>query len=81
MTALPNKYVSIDYSTIGLVAIVLERLRSNDTISSLWDRLSSDQRIRTFDRLADAVTLAFAGGLLEFQDGVLLASSPRRGEQ
>ena len=76
MTALPNKYVSVDYSIIGLTAILLESLQPNDTVSSLWERVSQDRRIRTFDRFADAATLAFAGGLLELQSGVLCKSSP-----
>lgn len=71
MSVLPNKYVTVDYSTIGLTAILLEALQPNDTVSSLWDRVSRDQRIRTFERFADAATLAFAGGLLRLDCGVL----------
>ena len=71
MSALPNKYVSVDYSSIGLTAILIENLQPNDTISSLWDRVCSDNRIRTFDRFADAATLGFAGGLLKLENGIL----------
>lgn len=76
MSALPNKYVTVDYSTIGLVAVVLEALKPNDTVSTLWDRLSCDHRIRTFERFADAITLAFSGGLLELVEGVLTRTVP-----
>ncbi|CAM3660798.1 hypothetical protein LIHA111178_02085 [Litorimonas haliclonae] len=76
MSALPNKYVTVDYSTVGLSAILLEALQPNDTISSLWDRLSGDQRIRTFERFADAATLAFSGGLLILDGGVLRRTVP-----
>lgn len=76
MSALPNKYVTVDYSIIGLTAILLEAVRPNDTVSSLWDRVSRDQRIRTFERFADAATLAFSGGLLTLDGGVLLRTVP-----
>lgn len=76
MSALPNKYVTVDYSTIGLTVILLEALQPNDTISSLWSRLSGDQRIRTFERFADAATLAFSGGLLILDGGVLHRTVP-----
>lgn len=80
MSALPTKYVQIDYSLIGLTAIVVESLRPNDSISSLWDRLSSDERIRTFDRLVDAVTLGYAGGIIDIKDGVLEANIRQESE-
>lgn len=75
MSALPNKYVTIDYSIIGLTAVLLEVIQPNDTVSSLWDRVNRDQRIRTFERFADAATLAFASGLLKFDGGVLQRTS------
>lgn len=71
MASLPNKYVTVEYSIIGVAALVMEALRPNDTISSLWDRVSIDQRVRTFDRFAEAATMAYAAGLLEIEDGVL----------
>lgn len=71
MASLPNKYVTVEYSIIGVAALVMEALRPNDTISSLWDRVSVDQRVRTFDRFAEAATLAYTAGLLDIEDGVL----------
>lgn len=76
MTALPNKYVTIDYSTLGITAILIEELAPNDTVSSLWDRVSRDARVRTFERFADALTLGFAGSLLVLEDGVLKTTRP-----
>lgn len=81
MSVLPTKYVEIEYSMIGLTSIVIESLRPNDSISTLWDRLSNDERIRTFDRLVDAITLGFAGGMIDMKDGVFVVSSSQRSEQ
>ncbi len=60
MTALPNRYVPIDYSVVGLSSMLLEVMSQNETVSSLWEKVSSDEKIRTFDRFADALSLLFA---------------------
>ena len=77
MSTLPNKYVPVDHSLIGLTALVIDRLSANDTVSSLWNKLSGDQRIRTFDRFADALALGFAAGLLDLEEGVIILTSER----
>jgi hypothetical protein len=74
MSLLPTKYVPIDFSTVGIAARVLSALRQNDTVSTLWDRLSDDQHVRTFDRYADALTLLFAAKLIEMRRGTLVTT-------
>jgi hypothetical protein len=71
MSLLPTKYVPIEYSIIGIASLLLSRLRTNDTISTLWDRVSDEPQVRTFDRYADALTLLFAANLLDLRRGVL----------
>lgn len=69
MSILPNKYVSIEYSSVGLAALIIELLQPNDTVSTLWDRVSGDERIRTFDRFADALTLLYAANVIDLIHG------------
>lgn len=71
MSALPSKYVPVEYSSLGLAAYLVGIIRPSETVSSLWERVRSDERIRTFDRFAAALTLLFAGGLLTFDRGLL----------
>jgi hypothetical protein len=71
MSALPNKYIPIGYSLVGVASLLLEAIQPSDTISSLWDRVCNDLRIRTFDRFADGLTLLFAARLIDFEGGVL----------
>jgi len=72
MTLGPTKYVPVEYSIVGLSAALLERLSPNDTVSTLWDRVRDDERVRTFDRFAEALTLLYALHLLKLDGGVLL---------
>lgn len=71
MTALPNKYTPVSFSLLGVVAHIVERMKANDTVSTLWDRVREDEHVRTFDRYTDALALLFAGGLLTLERGVL----------
>lgn len=71
MSVLPTKYVPIDYSILGIAATIAAEIRMNDTVSSLWDRLSANPQIRTFDRYAAALTLLYAGSLISVERGVL----------
>ncbi|MFC7478198.1 ABC-three component system middle component 6 [Dankookia sp. GCM10030260] len=77
MSALPNKYVPIEYSLLGIAADLLTVMRANDTISALWDRVRDDSRIRTFDRFAAALTLLFAGGIVTLDNGLLRQQTHR----
>lgn len=69
MSLLPDKYVPIEYSSVGLAALVLESLQPNDTVSTLWHRLSNDERVRTFNRFADALTVLYAANVIDLVRG------------
>jgi hypothetical protein len=71
MSALPSKYVPVEYSSLGVAALLVERLAPNDTVSTLWDRCKADARVRTFDRFAAALSLLFAGGVVWLERGVI----------
>jgi hypothetical protein len=75
MSVLPTKYVPIDFSIIGVAALVLSELGANDTVSPLWDRVNDDPHVRTFDRYADALTLLFAAKLIDLRRGILVRTS------
>ncbi|MEY9363657.1 hypothetical protein ABH994_006378 [Bradyrhizobium yuanmingense] len=72
MTFLPTKYVPLDASMIGVASMIMGGLQSNDTVSTLWDRLRMHPQIRTFDRYAEALTLLFAANLIDVRNGILI---------
>ena len=71
MSALPSKYIPVEYSAVGVASILLAALQHNDTVSVLWDRVKHDSRVRTFDRFANALTILFAGHVIMLEKGVL----------
>ena len=81
MSALPNKYVPVSFSMLGVSAYLAESIRANDTVSTLWDRVRDNDRVRTFDRYAEALALLFAGGLVVLDRGVLMLTVSKRAAQ
>jgi hypothetical protein len=72
MHVLPTKYVPIDSSILGVASILLGDLGSNDTVSTLWDRVRTMPQVRTFDRYAEALTLLFAARIVDLRHGILV---------
>ena len=77
MSVFPNKYTPLSYSLIGTASQIFESITTNDTVSTLWDRVREDERVRTFDRFADALALLFAGSMITLDRGILRRSSGR----
>ncbi|MET4232644.1 hypothetical protein ABIA85_005933 [Bradyrhizobium sp. LA6.10] len=75
MTFLPTKYVPLDASVLGVASILLTKFKSNDTVSTLWDRVRMHPQVRTFDRYAEALTLLFAANLIDIRNGILVQLS------
>jgi hypothetical protein len=71
VSALPSKYVPVEHSGLGVAAFLIASLGANDTVSSLWDRVRHDERVRSFDRFANALTMLFAGRVIVLDKGVL----------
>lgn len=71
MSALPNKYIPLAYSLLGVASFIAASIQPNDTVSTLWDRVRDDERVRTFDRYSEALALLFAGSLLDLEKGII----------
>jgi hypothetical protein len=72
VSVLPTKYVHIDSSILVVASILLGDLGSNDTVSTLWDRVRTMPQVRTFDRYAEALTLLFAARIVDLRRGILV---------
>jgi len=78
MSILPNKYTPTSHSLIGVAAYLATSLKSNDTVSTLWDRVREDERVRTFDRFADGLTILYAVKVITMRKGVLELTASRQ---
>jgi hypothetical protein len=75
MSLLPTKYTPIDSCVLGIASLLLSSIHSNDTVSTLWDRVRSLPQVRTFDRYADGLTLLFAARIVDMRHGTLVLTS------
>ena len=71
MSLKPTKYVPLEFSLLGIASILIEELHTNDTVTSLWDRVNRNDKIRTFNRFVEGLTLLYAANVLSIEDGVL----------
>lgn len=68
---LPNKYITTEYSLIGIGAILLDRLKTPKTVSSLWEEIRDESKINTFSRFIICLDFLFLIDALEIKEGLL----------
>ena len=69
---LPNKNIYLRNSLLGLGALLLERSRDGDTVSSLWERVRKETEINTFEKYILSLDLLFMLKSIEVKDGIFL---------
>lgn len=72
---MPDKNTPLANSLLGYGAIILQNLHSNQTISSLWEKVSSQDSYFTFEKYCLALDVLFAVRLIQYNHGVVIKSS------
>ena len=68
---MPNKYIPLQKSLLGLGSIMLKNLRRPQSVSSLWDKMRHVPDIGTFERFTLVLDLLFTLELIRFERGLL----------
>ena len=68
---LPTKHVRINYSLLGVGALILARLKGPTTVSALWEELRSLPEISTYERFTLGLDLLYMIEIIEIRDGTL----------
>lgn len=68
---LPNKNIKLSHSLLGTGAIVLEEIKSGQTVSSLWEKVKSYNEIQAFEKFVLTLDLLYALNLIVINDGLL----------
>ncbi len=74
---LPNKHVKISRCILAAGAILLEELREERTVSSLWESVRDKPEIQTFGRFVLSLDLLFVLELVGYDEQGLLGVSGR----
>lgn len=69
---LPNKNIYLRNSLLGLGAIILEKIHTGDTVSSLWERVRTVTEINTFEKYVLTLDLLYLLKALDIHEGILI---------
>jgi hypothetical protein len=68
---LPDKNILLSQSLLGLGALLLGKLNSPQTVSSLWENARKYGDINSYEKYILTLDLLYLLGLIEFKDGLL----------
>lgn len=71
MTILPDKTIRVEYSVIGIGAIILQSMNYTESVSSLWEKAKLNSEINTFEKFVSGLIILFSIGAISYNDGVL----------
>lgn len=71
---LPTKYVPLQNSLLGVGSVILKKLNSPQTISSLWMRVKHVPSVGNFERFTLVLDMLFMLGMVKFERGMLFKS-------
>lgn len=68
---LPTKHIKLSNTLLCVGAILLEHLKSDATVTSLWAATRLLPEIATFERFTLGLDFLFMIGAVEFKEGLL----------
>jgi len=68
---LPTKHIKLSNTLLCVGSILLEQLKSDRTVSSLWIATHLLPEVTTFKRFTLGLDFLFMIGAVEFKDGLL----------
>jgi hypothetical protein len=73
---LPTKHISQNEALIGVGATLLQHLGQPTTVSSLWEKVRTEDNVGTFERFVLAADLLHMLGAIRMEDGLLVRIQP-----
>lgn len=67
---LPNKNIILSNSLLGLGLIILKKLNSKETVSSLWSK-TRGEKINTFEKFILVLDFLYALNLIKLSDNLI----------
>lgn len=68
---LPTKHIPTHRSLLGLGGLVLSKIASPTTPSSLWESIRSYPEVATYSRFVLTLDLLFTMGAIELREGLI----------
>jgi hypothetical protein len=71
MSLLPNKTIRVEYSLLGVGAVILQLMGNGDTVTSLWEKARSKASINTYEKFVSGLVLLDTIGAVRLNNGLL----------
>ena len=71
MTLLPDKHVPTRRSLVGIGALLLDRMESSVTVSSLWEMVKDEPGVGNFRLFVMSIDYLYAIGAIDYENGFL----------
>lgn len=71
MSLLPDKTIKLEYSLIGIGAILLQNMNITETVTSLWEKSKGYDEINTFEKFVSGMLFLYTIGAIKYNDGII----------
>jgi len=68
---LPDKYISIEETMLGLGAVAYRKLETPQTVTNLWRFMMRVPQVATYERFLLSLDLLYALGMIEMHEGTI----------
>lgn len=72
MSLLPNKTIRVEYSLLGIGAIILQLMGNGDTVTSLWEKARTKASINTYEKFVSGLILLDTVGAISLNNGLIV---------
>lgn len=69
---MPTKNIKLKYSLINCGAIILDALNEDDTVSSIWEKVSSGRILVNYDKFILSMDFLYMVGAIDYQNGLIV---------
>ncbi len=68
---LPSKHITEEQTLLGVGAVLLKEVKEPQTVTSLWEKVRSNQAVGTFERFVLALDLLHITGVVSLTNGMI----------
>jgi hypothetical protein len=68
---LPNKHISVSRSFLGSGAIIIEQMNQSETITTLWNKVSTNPNFDNFEKFILTLDFLYMIGAIQIDEGLL----------
>lgn len=67
---LPTKSIKMQYSLLSCGAIILDKLDDSDTVSAIWEKVSTEDALINYDKFVITMDFLYMVGAIDYNNGL-----------